>query len=202
MHGSDRQAGAIDDALQLHQATGVDGDHGGSAGFLDGIDFGARHRAGQLGELDGERTAETAALFRRGHLREGQPANISQQFSGARFDAQLAQGMATVVIGDDAIEARADILDAGHFQQETRKLPNARLQRMRLGEEFGIVLEQIREMMRDHGRAGSRRHNDVFGIAKDVEKMPGDLARFLGITGVERRLAAAGLRGGEMNLVA
>ena len=72
MQGADRQAGAIDRALQLHQATGIDGDHGGSAGFLDGIDFGARHRAGDLGEFYGERPAETAAFFRRGHLRERQ----------------------------------------------------------------------------------------------------------------------------------
>ena len=42
----------------------------------------------------------------------------------------------------------------------------------------------------------------VFGIAKDIQKMQGDLARFIGIAGVESGLAAAGLRFGEINLVA
>ncbi len=42
----------------------------------------------------------------------------------------------------------------------------------------------------------------VFRIAEDIQEMPGDLARFLRIAGVEGGLAAAGLSFGEIDLVA
>ena len=83
MQRSDRQARAIDDALELHQATGIDGNDGGSAGLLNGIDFGARHGARNLGEFDGERAAEAAAFFGRVHFREREALNFCQQFSRA-----------------------------------------------------------------------------------------------------------------------
>ena len=60
--------------------------------------------------------------------------NLGQEFSWAVLDAQLPQSVATVVIGDDAIESRADIFDARSFEQKPRKFPNAGLQRMGLGE--------------------------------------------------------------------
>ena len=88
---------------------------------------------------------------------------------------QFAQSVATIVIGDDAVEARADILDPGDFEQEARELPDARLKCMGFGEELGIVLEDVREMMRDHRGAGARGNDDVFGIAKDIEEMASDL---------------------------
>ena len=150
MQSSDGEPGAIDDALQLHQTTGVDRHHRGCPGLLNGIDLGARHGARNLGELDGERAAKATALFRRAHFREREALHLCQQFSGAGLDLQFAQRVAAIVIGDDAVEARAYILNPGDFEQEARELPDARLECMGLGEELGIVLEEIREMMRDH----------------------------------------------------
>ena len=37
---------------------------------------------------------------------------------------------------------------------------------------------------------------------KDVEEVPGDVARFLGIAAIERRLAAEGLRFGKIDPIA
>jgi hypothetical protein len=199
---ADGESRAIDDALELHQATGVDGDDGGCAGLLDGIDLGARHGAGDLREFDGERSAEAAAFFGDVHFSEREALNFREQFSRTRFDAQLAEGVAAVVVGDDAVESRADIFYARDFEEESRKLPNSRLQAMDLGEELGIVFEDVREMMRDHGCARARGHDDVFRIVEDVEEMPGDGARFIRIAGVEGGLAAAGLGRGEIDLVA
>ncbi len=201
MQGAEGQSGAIDHSLELHEATGVDGDDGGCAGFLDGIDLGAGHGAGNLREFDGERAAEAAAFFRDIHFGEREPLDMSEQFSRARFDAQLAEGVAAVVIGDDAVEPGADILDTGHLEQEARKFPDSRLQPMDLGEQLGIVLEDVRVVVRDHGRARAGGHDDVLAIAEHVEEMPGDSARFIRVAGVEGGLAAAGLGRGEIDLI-
>src|SRR3984885_11404047 len=72
---------------------------------------------------------------------------------------------------------------------------------MGFGKELGIVLEDLREMMGNHRSAGAGRHQDVFGAAKDIQKVPGNLARFFPIAGVEGGLAAAGLRFWEINVV-
>jgi hypothetical protein len=202
VQSADGKSRAIDDALQLHQATGVDGDDGGCAGLLDGIDLGTRHGAGDLWEFDRECSAETAAFLGDVHFSQREALNFRQQFSRTRLDAQLAQGVAAVVIGDDTVESRSHILDAGHFEQESRKLPDSRLQTMDLGEQRGIVLEDVREMMRDHGCARAGGHDDVFRIAEDVQEMPGDGARFVRIAGVEGGLAAAGLGFWKIHLVA
>jgi hypothetical protein len=106
------------------------------------------------------------------------------------------------VIGDDALESRANIFHSGNFEEESRKFPNSRLKTVGFGEARGIVLEDVRKMMRDHRCARARRHDDVFGIAEHVQEMPGDGARFIRVTGVEGRLAAAGLGFGKINLVA
>ncbi len=130
------------------------------------------------------------------------PRTFARSFRGAGFDAQLAQSVAAIVIGDDAVESRADIFDAGDFEQETRKLPDARLERVGFGEELGIVLEDVGKMMRDHRRARTGGHHDVFRIAKDIQEMPGDFPRFVRIAGIECGLAAAGLRFGEIDRIA
>jgi 3-deoxy-D-manno-oct-2-ulosonic acid (Kdo) hydroxylase len=168
---------------------------------LDGIDLGPRHRAGDLGEFHGERSAETAAFLGDVHFSEREALYLRQQSARACFDAQLAEGVTTVVIRDDAMEPRAHIVDARNFQQESRKLPDSRLQRMNFGKDLGIVLEDVREVMRNHRRAGARRHDDVFGIAEDIQEVPRDGARFVRIAGIKRRLAATSLGRGKVNLV-
>ncbi len=136
------------------------------------------------------------------HFREREALHFRQQLSRAGFNAQLAEGVATVVISDDAVKSRADIFDARDFQQEARKLPDARLQRMDLGEELGIVLEDVREVMRDHRRAGARGTMMYSESRKTSRKCRAIVARFVRIAGVERRLAAAGLGFGKVDLVA
>ena len=202
MQGADGKSRAIDDALELHQTTGVDGDDGGRAGLLYGIDLGARHGAGDLRKFDGERAAEAAAFLRDVHFSEREALNFREQFSRARLDVQLAECVAAIVIGDDAVESRADIFDAGDFEKESRKFPDSRLKAMGLGEERGMVLEDVREVVRNHACAGAGGDDDVFGIAENVEEMAGDGARLVWVAGVESRLAAASLGLGKIDLVA
>src|SRR5579863_3188532 len=202
MHGPDGKARAIDDALKLHQATGVNGDDRVRLGLADGIDLGAGHAARNVGELDGECPTEAAALFGRFHFAQREALHVRQQTARPGLEPQLAQGVAAIVEGDCAVEARADAFDLGHFEQESRELPYARGHLARFREALRIVFEDFFEMMRDHGRAGTGGNHDIFGVAKRVEKTARYGGRFLGVAAVERGLAAAGLILGEIDLVA
>ena len=86
------------------------------AGAQDRIDFGARHAARDLGEFDGKRSAESAALIRRIHFTKFEPAHVRQQTARTVFDLQFPQGVAAIVIRDDLVEARAHVFDTGDFQ--------------------------------------------------------------------------------------
>jgi hypothetical protein len=154
MQRAEGKSRAIDDALELHQATGVDGDDGGCAGLLDGIDLGARHGAGDLREFDGERAAEAAAFFGDIHFSQREALNFREQLARTRFDAQFAQRVAAIVIGDDAVESRADIFDAGDFEEESRKLPDSRLKAVDLGEQLG---DRARRCPRNDARSWTRK---------------------------------------------
>ena len=101
--------------------------------------------------------------------------------------------MTAIVIGDDAFEARTDVLYVGDLENESRKLPNAPGDVAYLGQQLFVMPEEVLVVMLNHSCAGAGGHNDVLGVAEDVQKMPGNLARFLGISAVERRLAAARL---------
>ena len=202
VHGAHRQGGARQSSLDLHQATGIQADHGFGAGAHDGIDLGARHAAGNLGEFHRERAAETAAFFRRVHLPQLQSAHPGQQAARAVPDAEFAQRVATVVIGNYIFEACAHVLHAGHLQHKLGELPDARRQRIDSAAGFRVIREQIVKMMRDHRSARARRHHHVFGVAEDIQEVPGHLAGFLAIAGVEGRLAAARLIPRKVDLVA
>ncbi len=161
VHGPDGEPGAGERALQLHEATGVDRDHRARAGAHDGVDLGARHGAGDFVELDGERAAESAALFGDVHLAQLEAAHVPEQAARAVLDVELAQRVAAVVIGDDFFAPGAHVVDAGHVEQELRKLPNFRSHRARGFEHLRLLGKKLLEMMRDHGRAGAGGHDHI-----------------------------------------
>src|SRR5260370_42350467 len=102
--------------------------------------------------------------------------------------------MTAIVIGHNALEACPDIFGVSHFEKEIRKFPHPLPETMRLFQRARIVLEEIGKMMRDHGRARTGWHDDVFGCSEHIQKMPGDLPGLLAISAVECRLATARLR--------
>src|SRR4051812_3477261 len=87
VHGSGGGTGAGESALDLHETARVERDDRAGAGALDGVDLGAGHSAGQLGEFDGESAAEAAALLRGKHLTELEAADISEKAARGAFDA-------------------------------------------------------------------------------------------------------------------
>ena len=101
--------------------------------------------------------------------------------------------MAAIVISDDTFEARAHIVYVGNLENELGKLPNAPGDVADLSQHLFVTLEQLLVVMLDHRCAGAGRHYDVLGVAEDFQKMPGNLARLLRISAIERGLAAARL---------
>src|SRR5579864_5113421 len=101
--------------------------------------------------------------------------------------------MTAIVVGNDALEARAHVVYVGDLEDEPGKFPNAPRDVAYLGQQFFVTLKEFLVVMLEHSRAGARRHNDVLRVAEDVQKMPGNLTRLPGISAVERRLSAAGL---------
>ena len=101
--------------------------------------------------------------------------------------------MTAIVIGDDTFEARADVLYVGDLEDESGKLPNAPGDVAYLGQQLFVIPEELLVVMLDHSCAGAGRHNDVLRVAEDIQKMPGNLARFIRISAIECRLAAARL---------
>ena len=55
----------------------------------DGINFGTRHGAGNLGELDGEGTSETTAFFGCSHFCKREALHFCQELSRAHLDVQF-----------------------------------------------------------------------------------------------------------------
>jgi len=71
-----------------------------------------------------------------------------------------------------------------------------------LPQAFRFFFEDIGEVMRNHGCTGSRRHHDVLGTTKYVQKVARHLTGFLAIAAIESRLATTSLGLGEVNLKA
>ena len=182
MQGLDRQAGSREGAAKLHQATGIDRDDGGGAGLFDGLDFGARHAAGDFGEFDREGPAETAAFLRDIHFTEFEAFDFGQKLARRILNLELAEGVATVVRSDDAVEARSDIVgfeDAGDEARELVDLGFEGVCRSKFGRVCG---EDIGEMVADHRGAGTGGDHDVLRVREDLEKVAGDGAGFFVIT--------------------
>ena len=64
MHGADVASATMQAAVDVHQAAVVAGGDDLGVGAEDGIELFIEHRAGDVGVLDGEGSAEAAALLR------------------------------------------------------------------------------------------------------------------------------------------
>jgi hypothetical protein len=108
--------------------------------------------------------------------------------------------MTAIVIGDDAFEARTDVLYVGDLENESRKLPNAPGDVAYPGLHLFVMPEQVLVVMLNHSRAGAGGHNDVLRAAETIQKMPGNLARFIWKSAIERGLSAARLGSRKIDL--
>ena len=107
----------------------------------------------------------------------------------------------SVVERDLVRKLRAEIGDTKFADDKIRKFPGARRDLFR---ERGLrrVLEKLRIKNFQHRAARAGADDDGLGLRELRQNFGGDGARLVPITGVERRLAAAGDLVGENNLVA
>lgn len=122
-----------------------------------------------------------------------QPARLA-------VDLQIAERVTGIMPGGAAGEACADVFHLQDVDEERREFMRP------FGDAAGAfgplrcVLEQLVEVM-NHGAARAGRADDRISGAffKDADELFGDLSRFVSVTGVERRLTAAGLAGVEFD---
>ena len=168
-------------------------------GAHDAVDLGARHRAGDLGEFDRKGAAEPAAFFGGVHLAQLQSAHVREQPPRTLLDLELAQRVATVVIGRDAVEsARRRPRPAGPRSGSARTPRSCRASRCNLCEALGVVVQRA---PRSDGRSWRCRSPTAPRRIRHREKRRGNGAprrALRPVAGVEGRLAAAGLPLGKV----
>jgi hypothetical protein len=181
-------AGSRGASLQLHQAAGIGRDE-----RVDGV--GARelvvgHRRGDLGLAHREGPTEPAAKVRAQQSGDHR-ARAPEQATRWLGNAQLAQHVARVVVGDRAAIVRPRRLETGGIQ-EGGELPD--LER--------VDLDQLRQVVREHRRARAG-GNDNRSVAREgADEAAADAPRGGVVAAVEGRLTTADLSRRELDLVA
>jgi hypothetical protein len=167
----------------MHEAAGVRGDE--RVGALGPRELLVGHRNGDLRLPDRERPAEAAAEVR---PREGNEARARplEQPAGRVGDAQLAQQMAGVVVGERAAVVRPIERHVVRVEEGRELVHLVRLDP-----------EELRQTMGDHRSARAGGDDD----RKRVVEAPGDRSRDpprgAAVPGVEGRLPAADLAIGD-----
>src|SRR5215475_3344980 len=100
---------AIEEALDLHEATGIVGDNVVGAGLEGGAAFHFTHGGGNHGVFDSKGAAEAATYFRVLHFDELNAANLCEKFAGCLFVTEFTEAMTAVVKGDFAGKPGAHI---------------------------------------------------------------------------------------------
>jgi hypothetical protein len=195
VEGADGGSGAVEAAVDLHQAGVVEGADDFGAGLEDSGIFFGEHGEGDVGVFDGEGAAEAAALLFLGELDEIEAADVAEEFDGGVADVEHAEGVAGGVIGDGVREGGADVFNAEAVDEELGELEDAGEEAVDFGEEGGIVLGFGHHdvVFAHHGDAGSGGDADGFGVAKPFDEAADEGHGFAVVAGVVVHLAAAGL---------
>ena len=127
---------------------------------------------------------------------------MRQQAARRLANLQLAQAMAPIVKGDDAVEARADVFHIGDLGEECGELEYAAAEGFDARQGFGLFAEEIREMVADHRGAGAGWDHDILAGFERLEEMARDGTGFFAIAAIVSGLAAAGLVFGKIHCIA
>ena len=125
------------------------------------------HRGGDHRELGGEEAAEAAAGLAFLGLDELEALDRAEQLARLFLEAELAEGVTAVMVGDLLGERGADVGHAELVHQEFREFVGPAGEVRRRGRVRG-VLEQLRVELLDHRHAGARGADDHLGPAEDL----------------------------------
>jgi hypothetical protein len=104
---------------------------------------------------------------------------MAEQRARLAVDAQLAQQMAAGVIGEHAVEVRADVFDAQHIDQKLGQLEGGRAQKLGAGAIGRVILPKQQAVeVAGHRRATAARRHDGIDLSaahqrlEDVDEAP------------------------------
>ena len=191
-------------AVDLHEAGVVERGDDFGFGFEDARLFLSEHGEGDVGVLDGEGSAEAAALVFVGEFDEAEAADLLEELEGAVGDVEHAEGVAGGVIGDGVGEGGADVGDAKMVGEQFGELEDAGEQELNFLEEQCVVLVASDELvvLAHHGDAGGGRNADGFGVAEGADEVADERDGLSVVAGVVVHLSAACLGERELDGVA
>ena len=204
MEGSHAGVVAMERALEVHEAGVVAGGASFGVGAEDGSGFFGEHGGGDVGILDGEGSAEAAALLEVGEGDEVDAAHVLEEAQGAVAEVEISEAVAAGVVGDAVGVEGSDVFEAEALGEELGELED-------FGEEFGDGgLEggvagfegHFGVVVAHHGDAGGGGDDDGFGVAELLDEALEEGEGFGLVAGVVVHLAAAGLGGVEVDGVA
>jgi len=159
-------------SLNMHETAVVTRCAGVSLGVENGGDFLLQHGAGYVCILDGEGSAEAAALLDAVEFNEVNSADGLQETKRAITKGQTAEAVTTGMVGDAVRIVGTDILEAETVGQELGELEDFGQEGFDVGGEarianlyghFGIVIAH-------HGHAGRRGNDDDLGSPELVDE--------------------------------
>lgn len=181
-------------AGDMHETAGIGGYEGRGLGLFQVADLTLEEFGGEGAVLDGEDTAETAAVVGFRQLPDLRAANGGQEGTRLAIDTDAAQQVAGGMIGKRPIPAGAEVGNAevidevlGELEGARGERPGARQPDRVLGEELGVI-------MAEHVSAGAGGDDDIaLGLLEKADGVLGDGPGLIAQAGVEVWLAATGL---------
>lgn len=151
--------------------------------------------------FDGERAAKAAALVSRGERADVEAVDLCEQLRGLVHESELAQ-VTGGVDGGGRVVARAEgsKIDTEDAREELDEFVGLGGQCIGTGGVGRIVGEQVRDVKTDHGGARAGGCHDRVEWLEDIDGAVGEDASVGVVTGVEHRLAAAGLGVWELDM--
>ena len=192
-------------ALDVHETAVIAGGTGLGLGVEDRVGFFSQHRARDIRVLDRESPTEAAALFEPGKLHQIDAAHFLEETLWAVAEMEVAQAVATCMVGDAMREVSANLFEAKLLGEELRKLVNT------LQQGFDVAVELSASMLcgdlgshdgiviAHHGDTGGGWHDDYFRAAELLDEAFEQRHGFSLIAGVVMHLSAAGLARREVD---
>ena len=191
-------------AADMHQAGAVPRRAHLGPGVQHAAHLVGQHGGGGVRVLDRERAAEAATGVGVRQLDQVDPGHVAQQPERPVSDPQQAQRMAGRMVGDPVRVVRADVLHPEHVHQQLGEFVGAG------GHRFGAAGQRLVPVPPGHhgvlvpDRPGARagRDHDRLAALEDLDVVADQGQRVPEVASVHVHLAAAGLRGRELDLMA
>ncbi len=180
-------------AGHVHQTPEIAREHRVGAGAADVVGFLGHDRVREFAVFGREQAAEAATGLPLLEFDQRQALDLGQKPPRLRFDPELAQAGAGIVIGDRSLIARVDLVDAHDVDQEADQF--VRFFREPLGPlgEIRLAREQVGIVLDEHAAARPARRDHIVAVLERLDRLPRQPFRGRAVAGIIRRLTAAGL---------